>query len=639
MDGKRALTLLLTAAIALTFMFSVAPLSAAQVDSSYVKVTTDYELLGAQDLHGGGHITYTLEGDAARDLRQKVLARYDGSVSPFIRNNQIEASELKYSEAAGTFVADLEIALTNLDSFFGGSVVSFDPLHEGQGEPITTDAVGFVGENVNASTAPIYIYLYFDAQQMSGARSSVTLVAPELFEALYNALSSPWDGKYVYAHMDYRVGLAGWSNTRVTSGDIYVFRTPAGVITKYDVTFQGNNFPEDRAAYASFSFIENAQVTFVVMFICAYLTTSLPGRAWANFKLSHPRRYRHKAKKITWIHILSKVLILFMLLMYFIPNMFMVFGSSLYISGIVVWIFGIVCAVVIAVVAKKYYDKAMSTIPEEPVVAPRPMPVAQPQQAQGPVQVVVQQQPGVSAAPSGPPCGMCRKGIDDHGEMTKCACGKVYHKQCIAGVKACPFCTTPFPGMVKKKDVQCPTCGEVNNIPDEANLMATKCKACGTLLAKIEPGYNYLVISKDRAAVYNVMSNMLKANKSVGLCITSTFPEKIKKEYDLKNAEVVWVSDTTGDPSILNPKRLEFETMRTIGNFLKGRPGAILLLDGFEYLTVENGFEKVLKFIKKINDLSSVNHSTFLVPMGGDSITPEQMGILRKEFDKVIEGI
>jgi hypothetical protein len=637
MDGKRGLKVLTVLAIASSLAFCLVPGADAQVDSSYVKVATDYELLGAQDLHGGGHLTYTLEGDAAVQLRELVLAEYDGAISGQ-DNGAIDSAELKYNEMAGTFVADVELALSDMNSFFAGSTVSFDPLHEGQGEPITTDAIGFVGENVSTSTAPIYIYLYFDAQQMSGARPTVDLVAPELFQALYSPFDEAWTGKYVYSHTDYRIGLSSFSNTRVSTGDIYVFRTPAGVITKYDVSFQGASYPNDRAAYASLDFLENAQITFVIVFICAYLTSSLPGKAWANYKLSHPRRYRHKAKKITWIHITGTVLILLMLLFYFIPNMFMVFGTSIYLSGIVIWIFGFASAISMYAVSKKFYDKAMAGIPEEPVVAPRPVaPTPPPVAAAAPVQVVVQQQ--AASEPSGPPCGMCRKPIDNHAEMTKCACGKVYHKECILGVKACPFCSTPFPGMVKRKDVQCPTCAEINKIPEEASLLSTKCKACNTILAKIDPGYNYLVISKDRATVYNLMVNMLKTNKMVGLCITSTFPEKIKKEYDLKNTDVVWVSDTTGDPSILNPKRLEFETMRTIGNFLKGKPNAILMLDGFEYLIVENGFEKVLKFVKKINDLSSVNHATFLVPMGGDSITPEQIGLLRKEFDKVIEGV
>jgi hypothetical protein len=640
--GKRFLVL----AVAFAFLLSICPRGGAQ-GANYVKVVTDYEMLGAQDLHGGGHLTYTVEGSAAHDLRLLVLRSYDGSVSPYVRNGMIEASELKYSEGAG-YVADLERELEGV-SFFAGGTVSFDPLHEGQGEPITIDAEGFVGENPASSNVAINIYLYFDAKQMAGTRPAVDTVVPLLFQALYlpftNA-STPlsqvlWGGQYIYSHTDYRVGVISFYNTRVTSGDVYVFRTPAGEITKYDVTFDGTSYPSDRTAYSSFDFLENPQVLFILMFLCAYFTSAMPNRFWANYKLSHPRRYRLKAKKISWIHILSKVLIVLLLLFYFIPNMFMIFGISFFLSGIIIWIFGIIFAVVMTVVAKKYYDKAMLRIPEEPVApAPPPRPVQQvyaspqPHYAPAPVQVVVAPTP----IATGPPCGMCKKGVEHEAEMTKCVCGKVYHKQCIAGVKACPFCSEPFPGIIRKKEVQCPTCGEINKVLEGAVLMSTKCKACGVVMVKVEPGYNYLIISHDRATVYDLMVNLLKSKKLVGLCITSTFPEKVKKEYNLQNTDVVWVSDTTGDPTILNPKRLEFETMRTIGNFLKGKKDAVLMLDGFEYLIVENGFEKVLKFIKKINDLSSVNHSTFLVPLGPDSITPEQVGTLRKEFDKVIDA-
>jgi hypothetical protein len=51
---------------------------------------------------------------------------------------------------------------------------------------------------------------------------------------------------------------------------------------------------------------------------------------------------------------------------------------------------------------------------------------------------------------------------------------------------------------------------------------------------------------------------------------------------------------------------------------------------------VENGFDKVFKFIKKVNDLSSVNNATLFVPIGTTSLEIDQLGTLKKEFDKVI---
>jgi hypothetical protein len=51
------------------------------------------------------------------------------------------------------------------------------------------------------------------------------------------------------------------------------------------------------------------------------------------------------------------------------------------------------------------------------------------------------------------------------------------------------------------------------------------------------------------------------------------------------------------------------------------------------------GFDKVFKFIKKINDLSSVNNATLIVPIGTSSLEPDQLGTLKKEFDKVIDMV
>ena len=106
----------------------------------------------------------------------------------------------------------------------------------------------------------------------------------------------------------------------------------------------------------------------------------------------------------------------------------------------------------------------------------------------------------------------------------------------------------------------------------------------------------------------------------------------------MAQADVIWLTDTSvSDKKTINPHRLEFEMMRMYASFVKSNPKSAIILDGFEYLVVENGFDKVFKFIKKINDLSSVNNATLFVPIGNDSLEPDQLGTLKKEFDKVID--
>src|SRR5437899_6311157 len=43
----------------------------------HMVVTTDYELFGTSDLSGGGHVTWTLTGAKADDLRAKILNMFD----------------------------------------------------------------------------------------------------------------------------------------------------------------------------------------------------------------------------------------------------------------------------------------------------------------------------------------------------------------------------------------------------------------------------------------------------------------------------------------------------------------------------------------------------------------------------------
>ena len=187
------------------------------------------------------------------------------------------------------------------------------------------------------------------------------------------------------------------------------------------------------------------------------------------------------------------------------------------------------------------------------------------------------------------------------------------------------------------ENYQCPTCGEVNRIFPDANLYSTKCKACGVILKDIEPGYNYLLIDNQPANAIELFFSLIKKGNP-GLCISTTFPDVLKKKHSLANADVLWLTDiSASDYKILNPCRLEFEIIRVYASFVKNNKDAVIVLDGFEYMVVENGFEKVFKFLKKINDLASVNSATLFIPIAPSSIKENQLIKLKREFDKIID--
>jgi hypothetical protein len=153
---------------------------------------------------------------------------------------------------------------------------------------------------------------------------------------------------------------------------------------------------------------------------------------------------------------------------------------------------------------------------------------------------------------------------------------------------------------------------------------------------KIEKGYNHIILEDSSKNAFEALKD-LTWDETKGLCLSTTFPSKLSKEYGLDKVEKIWISHSSSPEfTAIDPKRLEFEITRALGNFMKDK-GSVILIDGLEYLVVENGFENVLKFLKKIGDLSSVNNCTLIISVNPTSLSSDQLTVLKKDFDRVHE--
>src|SRR5438132_9560661 len=97
--------------LVLLLFWSVLPPTVGQASAGHLVVSTDYELFGTSDLRGGGHVTWTLTGDKATDLRLKILHMFDeyptiprgftfeGAPTNANRNSRLEATEgVRYTD-------------------------------------------------------------------------------------------------------------------------------------------------------------------------------------------------------------------------------------------------------------------------------------------------------------------------------------------------------------------------------------------------------------------------------------------------------------------------------------------------------------------------------------------------------------
>ena len=150
----------------------------------------------------------------------------------------------------------------------------------------------------------------------------------------------------------------------------------------------------------------------------------------------------------------------------------------------------------------------------------------------------------------------------------------------------------------------------------------------------IDKGFNYLIY-EEKSDIAFKMFNELVNSGSPGLCITTLYPQKLQKVYGMDKAQVHWLSDSTGDKDTLSPTRLDFEITRVINKFIKGGGEPVFLLDGMAYLSLENDYDKVRKFIKRINDMASMHDATIMIVINPDSFSKETVAMLEKDFDKI----
>lgn len=184
-------------------------------------------------------------------------------------------------------------------------------------------------------------------------------------------------------------------------------------------------------------------------------------------------------------------------------------------------------------------------------------------------------------------------------------------------------------GMAKKK---C-KCGLTLVTKTGKNPLLIKCPSCGEKQRRLKPGYNYIFLEEDGDRVFSIYKDLVK-DGAPGLIVTTKIPSKMRVKHSLGDVDIKWLSDhDSSEHDVLDPTRLEFDITRAISNFSKEQKGGVLLLDGLEYLIVENGFERVSKFLKKTTDTCSLSGTTYMVHLNPESISDSELSILKKEFD------
>ncbi|KXS44217.1 MAG: hypothetical protein AWU59_676 [Methanolobus sp. T82-4] len=147
--------------------------------------------------------------------------------------------------------------------------------------------------------------------------------------------------------------------------------------------------------------------------------------------------------------------------------------------------------------------------------------------------------------------------------------------------------------------------------------------------SELEAGFIYLADCVDSGDAYSFFSHLVKQGKP-GLCITRNNPENIRVRYGLPKTPFVWLSkNRSQDQQTIDPAEL-FRIHPTISDFVDKVDDGIILMDGLEYLLLDNDFISVVKLMEQTNDTIMASGSRFILVIDPDTLEKKEFHMLKR---------
>ncbi len=599
---------------------------AEDVRGGTVECDTTLQMIPLTHTVGGGTIHWHITGEAAQTLRRLILYRLDNATINYggkmtLPNDTASGRKLGvideaevWAYVAGSDSSFLENYLQGINKMWVNNqtgVFEKLPISDSykpktfQGVEITraslsnhnmfADTDGLIGCSADPPYANVDIDIFMtismkDTVKVSEIDLSNTDVLGAPFECLtgFNSTGAPVDpivfrGDGTMNHWTITIGFDSFQDPTIHTGTLQIIRTPAGEIYRYRADVSAGSTMEEKVMHSDFNPLENPQILFIAMILLGYLSVAMPTHYYLGYRKAYPKRYRMEAKKIKWLHWVGRIFLIILIALYFWPML-----GNFFVSGPIFLGMGLAFVILSTLLSKNVYAKATDSIPPE-YFEKRVRKVESRKKDTG--------KSAVSAVPAAPSVPVAVKYDSD------------------------------------EERIHCIRCGASITIKEGENLLKVKCPVCGAVQKKVERSYNHLILDGDLNNTYQMLADFLK-DGDVALCISTSFPGKLKRTYNLNGKiKCVWLT-AAGGKDTLDPRDIK-RLGDVIEKFSQQYPASLILLDGMEYLAVEHGFEEAMKFIKRITDVASMMDMTLMVPVNPASLSSEELSRLKAEFDRV----
>lgn len=146
----------------------------------------------------------------------------------------------------------------------------------------------------------------------------------------------------------------------------------------------------------------------------------------------------------------------------------------------------------------------------------------------------------------------------------------------------------------------------------------------------LEKGGTYM-INEERPIKSNEIFLDLVTHGAQGLYITRRNPDEVRKTFGLEKTPIIWLTREKSLKDSIDPRDI-VELSHTIREFIKRTNNGLVLLDGLEYLIVQNSYNEILKFIQGLKDIMSLSNARLIIPLDPSAVSQQELHLLKREM-------
>ena len=117
-----------------------------------------------------------------------------------------------------------------------------------------------------------------------------------------------------------------------------------------------------------------------------------------------------------------------------------------------------------------------------------------------------------------------------------------------------------------------------------------------------------------------------------GLYITRQHPDHVSRSR-LESVRLIWLSTTLG-ANYMDPHNLSSLTA-LVKDYLAASPKVVVLLDGLEYLMINNDFARILRFVEVLNELVSEQGAILILSVDDRAFEEKELALLERSAELI----